>query len=89
MFELVGFQTDYVPNPDGTTSEHEREEVVATFDTRRQALDYIRKSKLKHPRRPSWDDGCPFKSRSLLAGFAYAEVRGKDPDDRPIHNPTI
>lgn len=89
MYELVGYQTYYSPQPDGHTDADEEEEVVATFDNEKDAKDYIKKSRLKQRKRSNWDDGQPFKSSSLLSRFASAEVRKHYSEPDPPHNPTI
>ena len=60
MFELVGYSCSYEPDEynqnNGEAFKHESEEVVATFDNEKDALEYIKKSKLKKakilPRQP-------------------------------------
>ena len=59
------------------------EEKVATFDSKKMAEDYVKKSKLK-----SLGSGRIFRAKSLLSIFNYVEVEEYDPESFP-HNPTI
>lgn len=90
MFELVGYQTEYTPNSyTGQAVYFEREEIVATFDSEKDAYDYIKKSKLKNPKKPCWNDGYKFLKKSLLGPYADAEVREKVSPEPIPHNPKI
>lgn len=58
---------------------------IATFDTEKQAQDYIKRAKLK---RPNSLEQVFFKKRSLLVGYRDAWVDHYEVDDLP-HNPKI
>jgi len=74
-YALIGSYITYTPNSyTGESEEDEIKSVLAIFDTDLDAYDYIEKSKLKHPKRGSWRTDQPFKKRSLLRNYTYAEV---------------
>jgi hypothetical protein len=87
MFKLIGIREDYCPNSytGHIETEHIRD-VVATFDTREDALEYIEKSKLKKPIKESFGSDISFKQKSLLRGYTEAEV---EEDVTVPHNPAF
>ena len=88
MFNLVASKTTYTPNSyTGDSDEYESEEIVATFDVKQDALQYIKKSRLKHPKTSSWSTDMPFRQSSLLANWSYAEVEEAVEEIPPPHNP--
>jgi hypothetical protein len=91
MYQITAWQTNYIPDSygDGNPQVEYDEKVIATFDTKAQALKYIKDSKLKKKKQCSWSDGYPFRSSSLLSRYAYAEVEEYEPYDPPPHNPTL
>lgn len=85
MYNLIGVRTEYVPNIyTGGSDVNVEETVVATFDTEQMAHEYVVRSKLQHPRSRRH----PFKQKSLLNGFEYAEIQ-KACAAPPPHNPRI
>jgi len=62
----------------------EQERIIATFDTRKAAEDYLQKSKLKNPKRHH-----KFRSKSLLMLCEYAHVDKYYSDGPPIHEPEL
>lgn len=56
------------------------EKKIATFDRKEDAERYIKDSKLKNPM-----DRYPFRQKSLLSGFQYAEIEEFLPETLP-HN---
>jgi len=93
MYELVGYS--YVATPDeygtnnGSAFIDETEEVVATFDNKKDAENYIKKSKLKQRVHNSWGSDKVFRSNSLLKYYESAWVQEKEEPDIVPHNPTI
>jgi hypothetical protein len=86
-FKIIGSYIDYEYGYGGYTGNKTAvDEIVATFDTEKDAELYIRKSRLKNPTNRER----PFKKKSLLSNFQYAnvEVIGHD-DDPPPHNPKM
>ena len=77
MYELIGISR-------GNRYSDYKEEVVATFDSREKALEYIKKAKLKQPK---WHR--TFKCGTLLSCYDYTEVQGKEEIIDPPHNPEI
>jgi len=67
----------------------EEDIVVATFDKRKDAEKYIKKSRLKKPKYEIWGYYKVFKKKSLLSLCKYGEVRKRFPEDPIPHNPTI
>jgi len=90
MFELVGYSCSYEPDEynqnNGEAFKHESEEVVATFDNEKDALEYIKKSKLKKVVRQTWAGDNVFKKSSLLSYYQDAEVKEREVVP---HNPKI
>ena len=58
--------------------------VIATFDTRKMAQDYIKKSKLKNPSYRKI-----YRQSSLLSGYEYVSLAEEYEDLSPPHNPTL
>ena len=69
--------------------DHYAEEVIATFDTKEMAEDYIKKSRLKQPKRRSFASTIMFRSKSLLSGCEDAEAQEFEEEYPPPHNPEI
>lgn len=65
----------------------EIDEVIATFDEKKDALQYIYNSRLKNPQKYSGGRKRAFRSKSLLARFEFATVESLG--DPPLHNPQI
>ncbi len=85
MFKVVGSYTDHEYGYGGWTGKTtEITEVVATFDCKKDACRYIKDCQLKNT--TCWT-GRPFRKRSLLASFRYAEVEEIVEEDPPPHNP--
>ncbi len=84
VVELIGCRTDYEYGYGGYTGDTTYvEEVVATFDNEKDAIQYIKDSRLKNPRKSYR----PFRATSLLSSFEDASV--EVPDESSPHNPTI
>ena len=82
---LIGSYEEHEYGYGGYTGRSEWvEDKIATFDTEKMARDYIEKSKLKNPA----DYRRPFKKKSLLHDYRYAEVEIYEPEYLE-HNPTI
>ncbi len=58
--------------------------VIATFDTKKSAEKYLKKSRLKNPK---WQH--KFRFKSLLSMCEYAHVSEYESLDEPIHEPEI
>lgn len=87
MYYLIGIRYDYTPNSyTGKSEESETRDIIASFDTEDLASEYIRYSKLKSPKREIWSSDMPFKKKSLLGSYSYAEIEEYIPEDYP-HNP--
>lgn len=87
MFQVTGSYTEYEYGYGGWTGNTtDMEQVVATFDYEKDARRYIKNSRLKSVNR--WSDR-PFKKRSLLSSFEYAEVKEMTEELPPPHNPEI
>lgn len=85
MYEMVAVKDLYTPNSyTGSSDLDHREDVVATFDSRKKALEYIKKAKLKQPKPHQ-----TFKCNTLLSYYDYAEVHEKQEIIDPPHNPEI
>ena len=54
--------------------DHYSEEIVALFDDKQKALDYIKESKLKHPQKFSYGSDKIFKNKSLLSSAKSARI---------------
>ena len=65
------------------------ESIIAIFDTKEQAEDYIKKSRLKQRIRQTFGSDKVFKQKSLLAGCEYAYVEKYVKETDPIHNPEL
>ena len=89
MFELVGIINNvYSDTIDGDGEDHYSEEILATFDKKEDAEEYIEKSKLKKPPRYYFSSNeRRFKADSLLVNCEYAEIRKQVKDYPPKHNP--
>jgi len=88
MFELIGthidISQDYIG---GDFSEHETEEVVATFDRAEDGEEYIRRSRLQQRiRGGSFSPDIVYRRDSLLHYYSYAEIRQRS---EVPHNPEI
>lgn len=84
--QLVGSRTDYEYGYGGYTGQQtDVGEIVATFDRRKDARLYIKNSRLKNPK----DRTRPFKQKSLLVNFQYANIEEIEPHDPPPHNPKM
>ncbi len=84
--QIVGFRTDHEYGYGGWTGKRTHiREVVATFDCEKDALAYIKNSRLKNPS----DKERPFKQKSLLSSFEGAEIEEITKDDPPPHNPSM
>ena len=75
--QLVGSRREY----DGDWTE----EIVATFDNKKDAKQYLKNSWLKNSERHKK----PFRQKSLLAGFQYADIEEIELHDPPPHNPKM
>lgn len=85
-FELIGHYVDYKYGYGGWTGNKENmREVVATFDLKDDAEEYIKESRLKKPP----DRKRPFKRKSLLTNFEFATIEETQQEDSLPHNPRI
>ncbi len=89
MIELIGYRESYTPSYDGPPEVDEESEIVATFDTEEQAMEYIAKSKLKNPVKGRWSSDKVFKSSSLLGRYSWTDIRTVYEPITPPHNPEI
>ncbi len=88
MFNLVASRTTYTPNSyTGEADQYEAEEIVATFDVKQNALQYIEKSRLKQVKKSSWSTDMPFRQSSLLSYWSSAWVEEAGETVPPPHNP--
>ena len=65
------------------------EQVIATFDEKQLAEQYIKDSKLKQRKSINYGSDKVFKSKSLLSGCVSARVEMAGIPDIPPHNPEI
>lgn len=87
MFNLIGSRTDHEYGYGGWTGNRtEKEEIVATFDSEKDAKKYIKKALLKSASR--WSER-PFRQKSLLTNFENAHVEEAEEESPPPHNPTL
>jgi len=87
MYVIIGTIIDYHQTViGGSFEEFEKTEKIATFDTKEAAEEYIKKSKLKTPKRAFFSSEKPFKMKSLLWECTYAEI---EEYNEPPHNPQI
>ena len=90
MFELVGTKVEVSQEYIGGDFErHETERVVATFDRREDAEDYIERSRLKNRIHVSFGSDIVFRKSSLLCNCESAEVIEKVEPEIPPHNPRM
>lgn len=88
MIELYATRTCYTPNSyTGETEVDETRNLIATFDNRYMAEDFVESCKLKVPKRNNWSNDEPFKRRSLLGGYGSVEITGPEPEPEVPHNP--
>lgn len=66
-----------------------KDEVVATFDKKEDALTYLEESRLKNIKKVTYGPDVVFKSKSLLRGFVSAHVALYLPELPPPHNPKL
>ena len=88
MFYLYGIQTEYTPNVydyEGVRSTLIKN-LVATFDTKEAAQEYVKKSRLKNPCRQTWTLDINFRANSLLSGYNDFEIEEHINENIP-HNP--
>lgn len=84
--QIVGYRTDHEYGYGGWTGcKEDIREIIATFDNKKDALAYIKNSRLKNPS----DKGRPFKQKSLLSPFEDAEIEELTENDPPPHNPSM
>lgn len=82
--KIVGSYVDYEYGYGGYTGNQSFvEETIATFDDKKDAIKYIKDSRLKNP--PNRER--PFKNKSLLSNFQYADI--EELDDPVPHNPRV
>lgn len=96
MFYLYGIQVEYVLDVyDYECRATSIKDLIATFDKREAAQEYIKKSKLKKPNKKIVPDyngwyafvDVNFRSDSLLSGYNDAEIEEHRDEDIP-HNPS-
>ena len=89
MFKLIGLRDEINFGTFGDALYNNKfetvREVVATFDTRDDAEQYVEDSRLAKPIRGLWEEKV-FRQKSLLAGYQDAEI--EDVVDI-VHNPEI
>lgn len=88
MVKLVGSyeETDHEYGYGGWTDKKTIvNEVVATFDNKKDAERYIKDSRLKNPSNRER----LFKKKSLLSNFEFATIEGFEPYYPPPHNPEM
>lgn len=84
MFQIVGSRTNYEYGHEVWTGNKLIEKIVATFDSERAAKKYVKEARLKTP-----DGHRPFRLRSLLEDFEFAEVQEVEKESPPPHNPKV
>lgn len=89
MYVIIGIKNEIYPEEIGETyKDHRSDEKVATFDTHKQAKEYIAKSKLKQPQRRTYASDIMFKKKSLLRNYEQAYIDIYVDEELP-HNPKI
>lgn len=87
MFNLIGYRVDHEYGYGGWTGETiDIVEVVATFDTEKDARTYIRNATLKNA---NYFTERPFRKKSLLCDFKDADVKAIEIPEIPPHNPEL
>ena len=90
MINLYATRTCYSPNSyTGETEAYETRSLIATFDNRDMAEDFVESCKLKAPKRNNWSNDEPFKRRSLLGGYGSVEFESPEPPVSVPHNPEM
>jgi hypothetical protein len=85
---LIGIKNEVYQEKIGEAFlDHYDEELIATFDTREEAEQYIELSRLKTPSQ-SFLSAKVFRDRSLLSNCEDARIDSLEPDVVP-HNPEI
>ena len=69
--------------------DHYSERIVATFDSEEAARSYVKKAKLKHPKRRSFGSTVTFRTDSLLRHYESAYIEPVIEEAPPPHNPEI
>ena len=70
-------------------TDHYTEEVIATFDSEKEAEDYIKKSALKQVIRNTYAANQVYKKNCLLSGCVEARVEKYYKPFPPPHNPEV
>lgn len=83
---LYGIKITYTPSTDGSCHEDVERTLVATFDTFEMAKAYVKKSRLKKPRRNTWMNDVHFRANSLLRDCGDYEIEIVENHNVP-HNP--
>ena len=87
MFKLIGSNTFSEYDEDDTTKIiMSTTEIVATFDSKKDAKRYVRNARLTNP---GICDERQFKKRSLLGNFEHANVEEIVEELPPPHNPIL
>lgn len=84
--QIVGHRVEHEYGYGGWTGDKtDVSRIVATFDYKKDALAYIKDSRLKNPSNKKR----PFKQKSLLSFFEDAEIEEITYNDPPPHNPSM
>jgi hypothetical protein len=94
MYCIIGYrkELDYISYDEMQTIEIN--DVVATFDTKKQAEEYIKKSLLKAAKRQGFYSDVRrskyrFRKGSLLRDYDTVEIEKYEKDPVPPHNPFV
>jgi len=89
MYVLIGEVNEIYQERIGEPFEdHYSQERIALFDNEKDAKDYIKNSRLKVPKKSSFDSIKPFRNNSLLSRCSDAWVEEEVKEELP-KNPTI
>jgi len=89
-YNLIASRTTYCPNSyTGACDEDHEEEIVATFSTRKLAEEYVKKCKLKEPKKRTWQTDLPFRAKTLLGNWSYVEISPEEEDIPSPHDPEV
>ncbi len=90
MINLYGIRTTYTPNSyTGETHCDEEKDLIATFDTIKQAKKFVESCKLKTPIQNTWTNNEPYKKRSLLGSYGSVEFESPEEPVSVPHNPEM
>ena len=90
MWQIIGEREEIYQECIGGDFIYEyHEDIIATFDEKDLAEQYIKDSKLKQRKRVNYGSDKVFKSKSLLSDCVSARIEQLFSSEIPPHNPEI